>query len=174
MEAAPVVETQPATEVVDTPISTVFAEFSSLMTELQSARAHMSALCTKCRVIERQVTRELKNAAKISQKRKRKEGTRAPSGFVKPALISNELAAFLGEPEGSEMARTKVTSAIHTYAKANNLQNPKNGRILHPDKKLAKLLKIDPDVELTYFNLQKYMACHFAKASDKITNTATA
>ena len=33
------------------------------------------------------------------------------------------------------------------------------------DKQLATLLKIGNDEELTYFNLQRYMSPHFAKAN---------
>ena len=74
------------------------------MGKLQSVSAQMSSLRTEFRSLERQVSRDLKAAAKVSQKRKRKTGNRAPSGFVKPTLISNELASFLGKPEGTEMA----------------------------------------------------------------------
>ena len=37
------------------------------------------------------------------------------SGFVKPSLISDELAIFLGKPVGTEMARTEVSKEINTY-----------------------------------------------------------
>jgi chromatin remodeling complex protein RSC6 len=50
------------------------------------------------------------------------------------------------------------------------LQDKDNGRKINADKKLAGLLKLKPDEELTYFNLQKYMSPHFAKA----TKTAVA
>ena len=173
---AAVVETPPiveeATEASAT--SVVFDQFSGFMGKLQAVSAQMSALRLEFRAIERQVSRELKTAAKMSQKRKKSTIERAPSGFVKPALISNELAAFLGEPEGSELARTEVTKKINLYVKAHKLQNAKNGRIIHPDQKLATLLNTKSDEELTYFNLQKYMACHFAKASDSVAPASTA
>ena len=115
--------------------------------------------------MERQWTRELKTAQKAAAKKKRKTGNRAPSGFVKPTLISNELAAFLGKPEGTEMARTEVTREINTYIRAHSLQDKDNGRKINPDKKLQALLKLKKNEELTYFNLQRYMSPHFAKAS---------
>ena len=102
------IEVAPVSEAASTPIeeatasieavSTVFEQFSDFMTKLQAVSAHMSSLRTEFRGLERQVTRDLKAAAKINLKRKRKSGNRAPSGFVKPTLISNELAAFLGKP----------------------------------------------------------------------------
>ena len=85
-------------------ISTVFDQFSGFMSKLQGISAQMSSLRTEFRGIERQVTRELKAAAKVSQKRKRKAGNRAPSGFVKPTLISNELAGFLARQAKTDLS----------------------------------------------------------------------
>lgn len=177
IEVAPVVvtETVPVVEVapvVEEPISTVFAQFSDFMAKLQAVSASMSSIRTEFRGIERQVTRELKAAAKLSAKRKRKTGNRAPSGFVKPTLISNELASFLGKPVGTEMARTEVTREINSYIREHKLQDKDNGRKIIADKKLTGLLKLKKDDELTYFNLQKYMSPHFAKAADKIAAAA--
>ena len=154
-------------------ISTVFDQFSGFMSKLQGISAQMSSLRTEFRSIERQVSRELKAAAKINQKRKRKAGNRAPSGFVKPTLISNELAGFLGKPEGTEMARTEVTREINSYIREHKLQDKDNGRKIIADKKLTGLLKLKKGDELTYFNLQRYMSPHFAKAADKIVAATT-
>ena len=140
----------------------MYADYSN---KLQAAHATWTALRSEFRLLERQTARELKNAQKASQKKKRKVGNRAPSGFVKPTLISNELAGFLGKPEGSEMARTDVTREINKYICTNNLQDKENGRKINPDKKLTSLLKLKKGDELTYFNLQRYMSPHFAKAS---------
>lgn len=175
-KAEPVVEVAatPAPAVEETatePVSTVFDQFTEFMAKLQAVSAQMSSLRTEFRGLERQVSRELKAAAKITAKRKKKSGNRAPSGFVKPTLISNELAAFLGKPQGTEMARTEVTREINAYIQQHQLQNPENRRKILPDTKLKSLLKIKKGEELTYFNLQKYMSPHFAKAGDK---TATA
>lgn len=169
---APVVET--VAPVVEEPVSTVFGQFTDFMAKLQAVSASMSSIRTEFRGIERQVTRELKAAAKINAKRKRKTGNRAPSGFVKPTLISNELAGFLGKPEGTEMARTEVTREINAYIREHKLQDKDNGRKIIADKKLTGLLKLKKDDELTYFNLQKYMSPHFAKASDKIAAATAA
>ena len=140
----------------------MYADYSN---KLQAAHATWTSLRSEFRLLERQTARELKNAQKASQKKKRKVGNRAPSGFVKPTLISNELADFLGKPEGSEMARTDVTREINKYIRTNNLQDKENGRKIIPDKKLTSLLKLQKGDELTYFNLQRYMSPHFAKAS---------
>jgi hypothetical protein len=143
------------------PINTDFTDF---LTKLQQVSSMFSALKTDFRTLEKKASRELKSASKAGAKRKRKTGNRSPSGFVKPTLISADLATFLGKPAGSEMARTEVTREINKYIRENNLQDTANGRKINADAKLAALLKIDTAVEeLTYFNLQRYMSPHFAK-----------
>ncbi len=106
------------------------------------------------------VTREL--ARRTRKKSSQSGGAKQPSGFAKPALISKELAKFLGVKSDMLLARTDVTKRINTYIKANNLQNPDNKRIIHPDTKLSKLLNNGKE-EVTYFNLQRYMKVHFPK-----------
>jgi chromatin remodeling complex protein RSC6 len=66
------------------------------------------------------------------------------------------------------MARTDVTREINKYIRTNNLQDKENGRKINPDKKLTSLLKLKKGDELTYFNLQRYMSPHFAKASASV------
>lgn len=144
---------------VDTSITDSFTEF---IARFQGMVSQFSALKTELKNLEKKTVKQLKVVQKLQNKRKRK-GTRAPSGFVKPSPISNELAQFLGKPEGSEMARTDVTREINKYIRANNLQDKENGRKINPDKQLCQLLKITDDVNLTYFNLQRYMGPHFPK-----------
>ena len=174
VEAAPV-EAAPSTEnlivenvnvVLDaTGLTENFTEF---MAKFQTLVSSMSALRTEFRALEKKALRELKAAQKANAKRKRKSGNRSPSGFVKPTLISAELAKFLGKPHGTEMARTEVTREINGYIREHSLQDKANGRKINPDKNLAALLKIGKDEELTYFNLQRYMSPHFAKATPKV------
>ena len=162
--AAPAVEAAPAAEVAadaETPLADQSVEF---LAKLQQLGALISSLKTEYRTLEKKWSREVKTAQKQSSKRKRKAGNRAPSGFVKPTKISDELASFLGKDKGSEMARTDVTREINTYIRAHKLQDKENGRKINPDTKLAALLKLKKTDELTYFNLQKYMSPHFAKA----------
>ena len=131
--------------------------------KLQQLNVLISSLKAEYRVLEKKWTRELKIAQKQSSKRKRKAGNRAPSGFVKPTRISDELAKFLEKPANTEMARTEVTRDINKYIRTHNLQDKDNGRKINPDAKLAALLKLKKNDELTYFNLQRYMSPHFAK-----------
>ena len=165
VEVTPTVDattTEPASP--DMVLTETFSEF---MAKFQTLVSQMNSLKTEFRALEKKAVREIKAAVKLSSKRKRKTGNRSPSGFVKPTLISNELATFLNKPVGTEMARTEVTREINGYIRANNLQDKQNGRKINPDKQLATLLKIGNDEELTYFNLQRYMSPHFAKATAK-------
>jgi chromatin remodeling complex protein RSC6 len=158
----------PVAEVFDSeaPVAEQSVEF---LTKLQQLGVLISSLKVEYRTLEKKWSRELKTAQKQSSKRKRKAGNRAPSGFVKPTRISDELAKFLDKPAGSEMARTEVTRDINKYIRTNNLQDKENGRKINPDTKLAALLKLKKTDELTYFNLQKYMSPHFAKATKEAT-----
>ena len=163
--AAPVAVEPAAAPAADEAEVTLADQSFEFLTKLQQLGALISALKTEYRTLEKKWTRELKASQKQSVKRKRKAGNRAPSGFVKPTLISDELAKFLEKPTGSEMARTEVTRDINKYIRTNNLQDKENGRKINPDKKLTALLKLKATDELTYFNLQRYMSPHFAKAN---------
>ena len=162
-----------ATEVVapDAEASVVLGlqtDFTAFLTKLQQATTLLSEMKQQFRALEKKATRELKAAEKANAKRKRKAGNRSPSGFVKPTLISNELASFLGKDQGTEMARTEVTREINAYIRKQGLQDKDNGRKINADRKLQTLLKLKPNEELTYFNLQRYMSPHFAKANKAI------
>ena len=164
-EAAPVapVATTPSVEAPSTQVQ-LQEQFTSLLAQLTALRSQLTAVTTQARSLAKRADRELKHAQKQGRK-KRKSGNRAPSGFVKPTKISNELASFLNKPKGTEMARTEVTREINNYIRENKLQDPKNGRHILADKKLKTLLKLKNSDELTYFNLQRYMSPHFAKAT---------
>jgi len=146
----------------EAPLAEQSVEFSA---KLQQLGVMISSLKSEFRTLEKKWAREMKVVQKQSSKRKRKAGNRAPSGFVKPTRISDELAKFLDKPSGTEMARTEVTRDVNKYIRTNNLQDKENGRKINPDPKLAALLKLKKTDELTYFNLQKYMSHHFAKAT---------
>jgi len=129
------------------------------------------------KVLQKDVQRYMRESSR-KQKRKRKTAApadgvkRAPSGFAKPALISDELCNFLGKPSGTEMARTEVTQHITSYIKEHNLQNAQNKREIAPDAKLKTLLNINEGEVLTFFNLQKYMKVHFPKTGAAATTSA--
>ena len=148
---------------------------TEFLSKLQQVGVLVSALKTDFRVLEKKWSRDLKNSQKKGFRNKRAgNANRSPSGFVKPTRISDELASFLGKEKGTEMARTAVTRDINTYIRSNNLQDSDNGRKINPDSKLATLLKLTKEDELTYFNLQRYMSPHFYKKDALVVEVAAA
>lgn len=166
-ESAPVVVDASVVVAVDVDTTDSSVQLTSKISDfgekINQLTSMLSAMKNEYKALEKTISRELKAAQKASQKKKRASGNRAPSGFVKPTLISDELAAFLGKDKGTELARTAVSKEINAYIRASKLQDPTNGRKINPDAKLAKLLKLVKGDELTYFNLQRYMKHHFIK-----------
>ena len=161
VEPTPVVAETTEAPLEDT---SVFAKLGDYNAKLQQLTALLSTLKSDFKTLEKTVTRELKSAQKSSQKKRKVSANRQPSGFVKPTRISDELATFLGKDIGSEMARTEVSKEINLYIRSKSLQDKQNGRKIHPDAALTKLLNIGKGEELTYFNLQRYMKHHFLKS----------
>ena len=164
MVSAPAPVVEEAAPVVEVP--SVVSKMSEFGSKLQQLVSLFSTVKNDFKTLEKSVAREMKIAAKASAKKRRSNVHRKPSGFIKPTKISSELADFLGKDRGIEMARTEVSREINAYILAHKLQDKKNGRIIHPDNKLTKLLNIGKEDELTYFNLQRYMKHHFQKAGD--------
>ena len=137
--AAPVeaASAAPAADVSSLPLK--MTEYSA---KLQQLVGLFSTLKNDFKTLEKAVSREMKAAAKASSKKRRNNGNRKPSGFIKPTRISDELAQFLGKTVGTEMARTDVSKEINAYIREKGLQDKENGRIIHPDSGLSKLLAI--------------------------------
>ena len=176
VEAAPAPEVVPPVAPVSSSSTEVASDVSSLPVKMAEFNAKLQQLIglfstvkNDFKTLEKVVSREMKNAQKLSSKKRRNNGNRKPSGFIKPTRISDELAEFLGKSVGTEMARTEVSKEINTYIQSHGLQDKTNGRKINPDAKLTKLLKISKEDELTYFNLQKFMKHHFVKADAAAT-----
>ena len=171
------VVTESSTVSVTVPEVTLESRFESILTRLAEFKTFQQTLHNDVKVLRREVTRQMREA---NRRRKRRPATsedatrtpRAPSGFAKPTLISDELCTFLGKPSGTEMARTEVTKSITAYIKEHSLQHAENKRRIMPDTALASLLHVDDSVELTYFNLQKYMKVHFPKSTTSASASA--
>ena len=99
--STPVVEAAPAPTVVAPVENTVVEsddfvqEFSLFAKRIQETIGMLSTLKSEFKVLEKKYTKELKLARKASLKKRRNAGNRAPSGFVRPTLVTDELAAFL-------------------------------------------------------------------------------
>lgn len=162
--AAPTVE-EVAEDIPVSATATVVGKMGEFGAKLMQMTSLLSTLKSDFKTLEKSISREMKVLEKASNKGRRSNANRKPSGFIKPTLISDELAAFLGKSVGTEMARTAVSKEINNYIQTHNLKDKNNGRIIHADAKLTKLLKLSKDDELTYFNLQKYMKHHFPKTA---------
>lgn len=123
----------------------IASQSTEFFAKLNQLNIIVSSLKNEYRVMEKKWSRELKIAQKANSKRKRKSGNRAPSGFVKPTRISDELAKFLDKAPGTEMARTDVTREINKYIRGQNLQDKDNGRKINPDTKLTSTIEVEED-----------------------------
>ena len=169
---APVVEkVEPATtEVVVEAAVSLGTLFTNLNKTVHDLTSQLSLVKGELKQLEKFVGREMRVLDKFNARKNKNKGNRAPSGFVKPTKISDELAAFLGKEPGTLMARTDVTKQITAYIRSNSLQDKANGRLILADEKLRKLLNYDektvadPKDHLSYFNLQRYLSGHFEKS----------
>lgn len=155
-----VAEDKPETDAAILPVN----KYSELNSDLQKVTALISNIRLTLKNLEKEHQKEKRLYQRKSKAPKRLNPNRSPSGFVKPTRISNELADFLGLAPGTELARTEVSKKINHYITTNNLQEESNRRKINPDEKLKNMLKLQPNGEqLTYFNLQRYLAQHFPK-----------
>jgi chromatin remodeling complex protein RSC6 len=147
-------------------VNPVTEQFGGILNTLSSFRSSITMLQNQVRALEKNVNKQMRQFARESKRNKNK-GNRKPSGFAVPTKISKDLCKFMGKKEGAEVARTEVTQYIIKYIKDGDLQWKENRKIIKPDQKLKKLLGVNKNEEVNYFNLQKYMNKHFIKKSDK-------
>ena len=124
-------------------------------------------LQTQLKTLQKQHDKQIKSLQKKTSTKKNVNKTpRKPSGIAKPTDITIELCKFLGEKEGTLLARTDVTKRITKYKSDNNLQDPTFRKRILPNEDLSNLLKIKDNEELTYFNLQKFMKYHYTTTDE--------
>ena len=139
------------------------SEFGSVLLTLSTLKQQITALQNTVRGLEKNVNKKI-NCYERELKKNAHKKPRKLSGFAVPSNITNELCEFMGKPSGTKMARTEVTQHLIDYIRLNELQEKKNRKIIVPDSKLKKLLKVNSEDEINYFNIQKYMNQHFIKA----------
>tara|TARA_Y100001970_G_C14236151_1_gene861920 strand:- start:578 stop:1210 length:633 start_codon:yes stop_codon:yes gene_type:complete len=172
-ESAPVQEVPVVTEAPVAPVTTeepvvsdtpYLEEFSAVVGALDEAMNTIRVLKARVQKLEKQVhrdTKALNKKANGKRARKPRDPNAPKSGFAKEGPVSDEMRKFLGLKKDELISRTDVTKRIHQYCKDKNLQNPADKRHIKADASLRKLLKMNKDDDLTFFNLQKFMKIHF-------------
>ena len=146
--------------VVPVAVDPVQEKLDSVSDKLVLLANTIKELQTVVKVLQKDYVKSVKTASRRT--RKAAGGAkRTPSGFAKPAKLSDELCDFLSLPRGSELARTEVTRKLNAYIKENQLQDQADKRNIKPDESLKKIMNITDEVKLTYFNLQTYIKHHF-------------
>ena len=151
-------------------------QFRDIIERITSFRTLSATLMADVKRLQKNVNKHVRDSTKKNRKRRGALNAngekRPPSGFAKPAKISDALCQFLGQPAGTEMARTEVTKYLTKYIKLHELQDPANKRIINCDAQLSGLLNVNPTDEVTYFNLQRYMKPHFPPKQVPVTASA--
>lgn len=88
----------------------------------------------------------------------KKGNTAKADGLHRPVQPSKELGAIVGE---KPMTRADVVSKIWDYIKKNKLQDPKDGRNINADDKLAKIFG---KKQATMFEMNKHISGHLKPA----------
>jgi upstream activation factor subunit UAF30 len=144
----------------ETPVITqLINEYNAKTEEIKKLEKDRSELMKR---IMKETSSLLKQKSKNSSKKNR--APRAPSGFAKQTVVSDELYDFFSIERGTLISRIEVIRKINEYIKKNNLQNPEDKRRIKPDASLQKILASTPADEVTYFNLQTFLSKHFTKA----------
>jgi len=137
-------------------IQTLITSFESM---ISTARSNIQQL----KALRSQIAKEIKSSRKGKRAEKLDENgnvIRTPSSVEKPEPISDELAAFLGKKEKSEV-RGNVTRFISSYAKGRGIAK---GREITLDGPLAKLCRLAEGTVINYFTLQSHIKHHYPRA----------
>ena len=89
----------------DTTAETLESQFVAINTRLAELRALEASIVQDVSRLQKTAMKYIKEVSKKSRRRRAPpadgDKKRAPSGFAKPALISNELCTFLVKPQGT-------------------------------------------------------------------------
>ena len=96
-----------------------------------------------------------KTAAKGAKSAKKAPARKANAAFMKPVTPSATLAAVVGD---KPIPRTEVTKRLWAYIKKNNLQDPKNKRMIKADESLKSVFGGKAQVNM--FEMTKLVGKH--------------
>ena len=157
---APVNTTETHTEEVN-----VAARVSAAVEKVNALRSAVAAIHSELKILEKQVPKELKKAAKGRRARKAEGDADKPKKdtvFNRPTPISDALCLFLGVAKGTQIPRCEVTSRVCAYAREKGLMDK---QVIKADAPLRKLLALKESDELKILNLQRYLKPHYPKAA---------
>ena len=150
--SAPVEAAAPA------PVVSVAEQIQTMVKELSSIRDASSKTIAALRKLEKQHSREVKEA-KRRRRVKKDDGeakeTRHPSVFTTPYLLKDTLAVFLGKEKGTKMTPAEVTKAFKVYIDTNGLKGEKHA--INPDANMRSVLGLKDDEVLSYRSIQSYL-----------------
>lgn len=134
------------------------AEVNTALNEMKTTQDNYQKSVKKLNhVFEMQLKKEQKQANKPKKERK-------ACGFAVAVSVSDAMCEFMEVEKGTLVARTDITKRLNAYIKTNKLENPDNRQHILPDDRLWKILGDDArNVNITHFNIQKYINGHFIK-----------
>jgi chromatin remodeling complex protein RSC6 len=152
----------------------VMAEFSELLSILETEVSRLRELGDKSsasfsRFLRNNVHKRLRalhaSTARVLKHKTPSARKNNNSGFLKPVNISADIAKFTKLDPKQQHSRVDVTKYLCKYISENNLQNPKDRRLINADPALCKLLGYDGKDEkpLTYYHMQSLLKNHFTK-----------
>ncbi len=151
--SAPVEAAAPA------PVVSVAEQIQTMVKELSSIRDAASKTIAGLRKLEKQHSREVKEAKRRRRVRKEEGGeakeTRHPSVFTTPYLLKDTLATFLGKDKGTKMTPAEVTKAFKVYIDTHGLKGEKHA--INPDAAMRSVLGLKADEVLSYRSIQSYL-----------------
>ena len=144
------------TEYVDTTLYGVFSTFESLVESFK----HQNY--TKCSVVKTRLSDPTSMSAPTYYNITNGVFTvdeHAPKvhscGFLKPVMVDNCLAKFVGVDPTAAQSRVSLTSHVCTYIRENHLDNKE---MIQPDERLSCMLGVDTPIN--YMQLQTLLNKH--------------
>lgn len=155
------------------PLDDLNSQFEEICQEVASIKTSIGSVMSKLRLYKKQVDKTLKDNKKKKKKvidKTVNKSKRAPSGITMPTKIPPIVCDFLGKPHNTQMARTDITREVYSYIRENSLQDKENKQQINPDNKLKKLLDLQENDKLNYFNLQTYLSKHFSNLNSNLNS----
>ena len=168
-----------ATEITETVKIDSPDQLKTILNGLTEQATAIKTMINTVRNVIKESEKQSKELEKLRNKRTRVKTERSadalPSGITKPVAITDELAVFLEVAPGTLVPRNEVTKGVSSYVKKHEISDPANKqRFVLDDRPAAKVLRTllgNPDEDVTYFNLQKYLKHHYIMNPDAVPAT---